>query len=99
MHRIRITSAAIASSLALIAGGVSVAAHADEPVQDPCAKEQRQVEKAQAAHERAVAVFQAQENKADKKKAAKEKKAQKQRLAKAQERLAECQAEEAATAA
>lgn len=99
MHRIRITSAAMVSSLALIAGGVTVAAHADEPAEDPCAKEQRQVEKAQAAHDRAQAVFAAQESKADRKLAAKEKKAQKQRLAKAQERLAECQAEEAATAA
>lgn len=99
MHRIRITSAAVASSLALIAGGVTVAAHADDHAPEPCAKEQRQVDKAQQAYDRAQAVFAAQENKADKKKAAKEKKAQKQRLAKAEERLAECQAEEAAPAA
>ena len=97
MHRIRITTAAIAASLALVGGGLAGAAQAGQPSPEPCAKEQAQVAKAQAAYDRAVAHWAEQENKADKKKAAKEKKAQKQRLAKAQERYDECVAGEAET--
>ena len=63
VHRIRITTAAIASSLALIGGGVSGAAHADGPAPDPCAKQQTKVDKAQSALERVTAVFERQKEK------------------------------------
>ena len=90
MNRVRSTAVAFVSCLAL--GGVAVAgqsaafaAEGDEP----CAKQQTQVDKAQAALDRAAANFAAHPTT----KNGKEKKAQKQRLAKATERLEECLAE------
>jgi hypothetical protein len=55
MHRIRITTAALVSSVALAVSAAPFVAQADEP--DPCAKRQAQVDKAEAALARVTAVF------------------------------------------
>ena len=57
MHRIRTTTVALLSSIALTVGAAPVAAHADKPKPAPCAKEQAQVQKAEDALARVTAVF------------------------------------------
>jgi hypothetical protein len=57
MHRIRTTTVALLSSVALTVAVAPVAAHADRTDPAPCAKEQKQVDKAEDALARVTAVF------------------------------------------
>ena len=57
MHRIRTTTAALVSAVALTVAGAPVAAHAAAPEKDPCAKREVQVEKAEKALAHVTAVF------------------------------------------
>lgn len=72
MHRIRTTTAALVSSVALCVAGPAVAASAGEPDKGPCAQREAQVERAEAALARVTAVFEKQQDKVrDAKKAVK----------------------------
>ncbi len=57
MHRIRTTTVALLSSVALTVGAAPLAAHADKPDREPCAKQATQVQKAEDALARVTAVF------------------------------------------
>ncbi|KQW53461.1 hypothetical protein ASC77_04035 [Nocardioides sp. Root1257] len=57
MHRIRTTTVALLSSAALTVGVAPIAAQADRPDPAPCAKQERQVQKAEDALARVTAVF------------------------------------------
>lgn len=63
MHRIRITTAALVSTVALTVAGAPALAHADAPDKEPCAKQQAQVDKAEDALARVTAVFAKQQAK------------------------------------
>ena len=67
MHRIRTRTAALVSSVALAAtvAAAPLAAQADKPEKDPCAKREAQVEKAEAALAHVTAVFAQQQAKVD----------------------------------
>jgi uncharacterized protein (DUF1800 family) len=60
MHRIRTTTVALLSTVALTVGAAPLAAHADKPDREPCAKQEAQVQKAEDALARVTAVFAAQ---------------------------------------
>ena len=57
MHRIRTTTVALLSTVALTVGAAPLAAHADKPDREPCAKQEAQVQKAEDALARVTAVF------------------------------------------
>lgn len=57
MHHIRTTTVALLSTVALTMGAAPLAAHADKPDREPCAKQQAQVQKAEDALARVTAVF------------------------------------------
>jgi hypothetical protein len=57
MHRIRTTTVALLSTVALSLGAAPLAAHADKPDREPCAKQETQVQKAEDALARVTAVF------------------------------------------
>jgi len=57
MHRIRTTTVALLSTVALTVGAAPFAAHADEPDSEPCATQEAQVQKAEDALARLTAVF------------------------------------------
>jgi uncharacterized protein (DUF1800 family) len=57
MHRIRTTTVALLSTVALTVGVAPLAAHADKPDREPCAKQETQVQKAEDALARVTAVF------------------------------------------
>ncbi len=57
MHRIRTTTVALLSTVALTVGAAPFAAHADKPDREPCAKQEAQVQKAEDALARVTAVF------------------------------------------
>jgi hypothetical protein len=61
MHRIRTTTVALLSTVALTVGAAPLAAHADKPDREPCAKQEAQVQKAEDALARVTAVFAAQQ--------------------------------------
>jgi CHASE2 domain-containing sensor protein len=88
MHRIRTATVALLSTVALTVGAAPLAAHADKPDREPCAKQETQVQKAEDALARVTAL---QATKVKKEKVAKTKKAQQMRLAKAHERLTACE--------
>lgn len=66
MHRIRTTTAALVSTVALTVAGAPALAHADAPAKEPCAKQQAQVDKAEDALARVTAVFAKQQAKTNK---------------------------------
>lgn len=57
MHRIRTTTVALLSTVALTVGAAPLVAHADKPDREPCAKQETQVQKAEDALARVTAVF------------------------------------------
>src|SRR3954454_24657588 len=57
MHRIRTTTVALLSSVALTIGAAPVAAHAAAPDHQPCAKQEAQVQRAEDALARVTLVF------------------------------------------
>lgn len=57
MHRIRTTTVALLSTVALTVGAAPLAAHAEKPDREPCAKQEQQVQKAEDALARVTAVF------------------------------------------
>jgi len=61
MHRIRTTTVALLSTVALTVGAAPFAAHADKPDREPCAQQEKQVQKAEDALARVTAVFAAQQ--------------------------------------
>ena len=65
MHRIRTTTVALLSTVALTVGAAPLAAHADKPDREPCAKQETQVQKAEDALARVTALFAAEEHVAD----------------------------------
>jgi len=89
MRRPRAVAIALAAAVMSLSAA-PMAAQADKPSSEPCAKEQRQVDKAQEALDRLTALYDGKNDK----RAKKAKKAQQQRLAQAQARLAACQAEQ-----
>jgi len=61
---------AVAAVTAVVSLGVSPVAHADKPGSEPCAKEQTQVTKAEAALAHVTAVFEHQQTKVERLQAA-----------------------------
>ena len=57
MHRIRTTTVALLSTVALPVGAAPLAAHAGQPDREPCAKQEAQVQKAEDALARVTVVF------------------------------------------
>jgi len=95
MNAVRSTAVAFVTTLALGAlGGLAATAapaNADRPSDEPCAQQQTKVDKATAKLEALTAKWEKNPTKENRK----AKKAQVQRVAKAEDRLEECQAEQA----